>query len=89
MANNIDLTRINYGYSMKYIPTPPRKEYLLAFLHMVNVFVGRVRWKAWHILNPGQQEQKGLSIEVNVNIKIVNFLDLTLDLNSGIFKPYR
>ena len=31
----------------------------------------------------------GLSIEVNVNIKIVNFLDVTLDLNSGIFKPYR
>ena len=31
----------------------------------------------------------GLSIDVNANIKIVNFLDVTFDLDSGLFRPYR
>ena len=29
-----------------------------------------------------------LSITIDVNMKVVNFLDITLDLNSGIYKPY-
>ena len=31
---------------------------------------------------------QNLSITIEVNLKIVNFLDITLDLNSGVFKPY-
>ena len=29
-----------------------------------------------------------LSITIEVNVKIVNFLDITLDLNKNIHKPY-
>ena len=29
-----------------------------------------------------------LSITIDVNMKVANFLDITLDLNSGIYKPY-
>ena len=29
-----------------------------------------------------------LSITIEVNLKVVNFLDITLDLNSGVYKPY-
>ena len=29
-----------------------------------------------------------LSITIEVNVKVVNFLDMTLDLNEGIYKPY-
>ena len=31
----------------------------------------------------------GLSIDVNVNAKVINFLDVTFDLSKGIFKPFR
>ena len=32
--------------------------------------------------------EQNLSITIEANKKIVNFLDVTLDLNSGIYKPY-
>ena len=31
----------------------------------------------------------GLSLEIQCNLKTVNYLDITLDLNSGTYKPYR
>ena len=33
-------------------------------------------------------QKHNLSITIEVNLKVVNFLDITLDLNSGVFKPY-
>jgi Holliday junction resolvase RusA-like endonuclease len=33
-------------------------------------------------------KQHKLSITIEVNLKVVNFLDVTLDLNSGLYKPY-
>ena len=33
-------------------------------------------------------KQEGLSITVTANMKGVNFLDVTLDLRSGLYKPY-
>ena len=31
----------------------------------------------------------GLSLEIQCNLKTVNYLDITLDLNTGTYKPYR
>ena len=33
-------------------------------------------------------QKNKLSIPIEMNLKVVNFLDITLDLNSGVFKPY-
>ena len=33
-------------------------------------------------------KENKLSITIEVNHKVVNFLDITLDLNSGLYKPY-
>ena len=33
-------------------------------------------------------QENELSITIQANLKVVNFLDVTLDLNSGLFKPY-
>ena len=33
-------------------------------------------------------KQQGLSITIEANHKVVNFLDVNLDLNTGIYKPY-
>ena len=30
-----------------------------------------------------------LGITIEINLKRVNFLDVTLDLESGVYKPYR
>ena len=32
---------------------------------------------------------KGLDIIINCNIKIVNHLDVTLNLNDGSYRPYK
>ena len=34
-------------------------------------------------------KENGLSLEIECNIKTVNYLDITLDLNTGNYKPYR
>ena len=34
------------------------------------------------------KEDFGLSITIDTNLKVVNFLDITLDLNTGTHKPY-
>ena len=33
--------------------------------------------------------ENGLSLEIECNLKTVNYLDITLDLNTGTYKPYR
>ena len=34
-------------------------------------------------------KNKGLDIIINCNIKIVNYLDVTLNLNDGSYRPYK
>ena len=33
-------------------------------------------------------KQYHLNLEINCNIKIVDYLDITFDLTTGLFKPY-
>ena len=33
--------------------------------------------------------KNSLSIEANANMKVINFLDFTFDLNRGSFSPYK
>ena len=75
--------------------------YLLSCLQPLNLNIGLYRDDALGVLKmtPRQAELKkkeicnifksnNLSITIEVNLKIVNFLDITLDLNTGIYKPY-
>ena len=34
-------------------------------------------------------KNKGLDININCNIEIVNYLDVTLNLNDGSYRPYK
>ena len=34
-------------------------------------------------------KNKGLDIIINCNVKIVNYLDVTLNLNDGSYRPYK
>ena len=33
-------------------------------------------------------KESGLSLEIECNLKPVNYLDITLDFNTGTYKPY-
>ena len=43
---------------MKNIGPPPQREYLFCLISMVKSFMGRFRWKAYHILHPAQTQEK-------------------------------
>ena len=44
--------QVNFQYSMKNIPVPPKKEYKLELIHSVREFVKKVNWRAHFFLNP-------------------------------------
>ena len=48
----------NFNYSLKNIGVPTKMEYLMSLTHQVRSFVDRVRWRAFHILNPTNRESK-------------------------------
>ena len=34
-------------------------------------------------------KENGLSLKIECNLKTVNYVDITLEVNTGIYKPYR
>lgn len=50
------MDRINYGYSTKNITIPPRNEYLKRLIEKTELFVKRIRWKAFFFLHPENYE---------------------------------
>ena len=55
---HFNFVKTNYDYSMKNIGVPTKMEYQMSLIHQVRSFVDRVRWKAFHILNPTNREKK-------------------------------
>ena len=44
--------QINFQYSLKNIPVPPKQEYLLELIHSVREFQKRIKWRSHFYLNP-------------------------------------
>ena len=44
--------QVNFQYSMKNIPIPPKQEYLMELIHSVREFVSRLKWRSYFFLNP-------------------------------------
>ena len=44
--------QINFNYSMKNVPIPPKQEYFLELIHSVREFETRMKWRAHFFLNP-------------------------------------
>jgi len=42
----------------------------------------------WRYLTKHRERQREQKITIQANKKVVNFLDVTLDLNTGKFRPY-
>ena len=43
--------KVNFGYSIKNIPIPPERTYLLQLMEKVEMVITRMRWKAIHFNN--------------------------------------
>ena len=50
--------QVNFQYSMKNIPIPPKKEYMLELIHSIREFVNRVKWRSHFFLNPQETPEK-------------------------------
>ena len=48
----------DFNYSMKNIPIPSKKEYLLQLIHSVEKFIRNLRWRALYFLNPTEKPEK-------------------------------
>ena len=50
--------RVSFNYSTKNIPVASKKEYIRQLIDKTEQFLCRMRWKAYHFLNPNQQSGK-------------------------------
>ena len=44
--------QVNFQYSMKNIPIPPKQEYMLELIHSVREFIIKIKWRSHFFLNP-------------------------------------
>lgn len=52
------MERVSFNYSTKNIPVASRKQYIRQLIDKTEQFLCRMRWKAYHFLNPNQQSEK-------------------------------
>ena len=48
------MDHLNFGYSMKNVPLPSEKEFKIEFLNSIHTLDTRMKWRAFHFLNPQQ-----------------------------------
>ena len=58
VSSSIAMEKVNLGYSTKNIPLPSRSEYMKNFIEKTEHFLRRMRWKAYHFLNPTESTAK-------------------------------
>ena len=58
VSSAIAMEKVNLGYSTKNIPLPSRSEYMKNFIEKTEHFLRRMRWKAYHFLNPTESTAK-------------------------------
>ena len=46
------MEKVNFNYSMKNIPIPPKQDYQIQFIKSVETFVKNIRWRSFFFLNP-------------------------------------
>ena len=54
----VNMEQVNFGHSLKNIPIPTKKEYLLELVSSVGTFISNLRWRSHFFLNPSDQTKK-------------------------------
>ena len=52
------MEQVNFNYSLKNIPIPSNKDYLLELINSVGIFVSNLRWRSFFFLNPTELNEK-------------------------------
>ena len=45
------MEKVNFGYSLKNIPTPNKETYKLQLIEKIELFIKKLRWKAIFFIN--------------------------------------
>ena len=53
-----NMERVNFNYSLKNIPVPSQKDYLLELTNSVGIFISNIRWRSHFFLNPSDHNKK-------------------------------
>ena len=53
-----NMERLSFSYSTKNIPVTPKSEYIRQLIDKTEQFLCRMRWKAYHFINPNQKSGK-------------------------------
>ena len=57
------MEKVNLGYSVKNIPIPSRKGYLILLLEKIEMLIRRMRWKEIHFIDNEDNDKKWNGIE--------------------------
>ena len=52
------MERLSFNHSTKNIPVTPKSEYIRQLIDKTEQFLCRMRWKAYHFINPNQKSGK-------------------------------
>ena len=63
--------------------------YKIAGLFLLNNLANKFDKNSFSFYRDDGLALNGLSLEIECDLKIVNYLDITLDLNTDTYKPYR
>ena len=54
----MNMEQVNFNYSLKNIPIPTEKEYLIELISSINIFIANVKWRCFHFQNPTNSNRK-------------------------------
>ena len=59
------MEQVKFDYSMKNIPIPPKQEFMIQMINSAEKFVKNIRWRAFHFLNPQQNNSRKETFNFN------------------------
>ena len=70
----MNMDQVKFNFSLKNIPIPCEKDYLLELISSVGTFVSNLRFRTWHFLNPSEKRNE----KETFNFKTSNLLQVLL-----------
>ena len=63
------MEKLNFGYSLKNIPTPNEKSYKLRLLEKIEIFIKKMRWKAVFLINNNKKATEDCKQDFSYGLK--------------------
>ena len=86
------MEQVKFDYSMKNIPIPSEREFIIELISSVEKFIKNLKWRVFHYLNPAQQSRNKKTFGFNSTSpppKVAELQDKLYDLIFNIkFKNF-